>query len=83
MAGLAPASPDSPLASAVLRMRHEPKYHDVTFICNDGVCLSANRALVAARSEYLDILLFGPMRESAQAEVHLPSVSGEDKPLLS
>lgn len=48
-------------------------FRDVTFLCSDGT-VQANRAFLAARSDYFRGLLFGGLQESFLAHVELPQV---------
>lgn len=48
-------------------------FQDVTFVCSDGT-VQANRAFLAARSDYFRGLLFGGLQESSLTEVALPQV---------
>ena len=48
-------------------------FRDVTFVCSDGT-VQANRAFLAARSDYFRGLLFGGLQESGLAQVALPQV---------
>lgn len=48
-------------------------FRDVSFICSDGT-VQANRAFLAARSEYFRGLLFGGLQESSLATVALSQV---------
>jgi len=57
--------------------------HDVTFKTSDGATVSAHRAIVAAGSPVLHIMLYGSMKESSEKEIELPNIdSGTLKRLL-
>lgn len=55
--------PPSALVSDLRRLMIREDMSDVTFIV-EGQEVFANRALLAVRSEYFDVMLFGGMRES-------------------
>ena len=55
------------------RLLYCSSFRDVTFICIDGT-VQANRAFLAARSDYFRALLFGGLQESSLAQVSLPQV---------
>lgn len=57
-----------PVYNAALRLLLEPKYHDVRFVCTDGLRVTCNRAYVAARCEYFDKLLYGELQEGLKAD---------------
>ncbi|CAD7695084.1 unnamed protein product [Ostreobium quekettii] len=66
----------------VARLRDRPDFHDVTFVCQDGVRVRANRALLAARCEFFDRLLYGDLREAKEAVINLRSVSSSSLGLV-
>ncbi|RIA95690.1 concanavalin A-like lectin/glucanase domain-containing protein [Glomus cerebriforme] len=51
------------------------RYSDIEILCEDGVKLYANRALLAARSEIFDGLLYNGMRESFDNKISFPEIS--------
>lgn len=55
------------------RLLYCSSFRDVTFICSDGT-VQANRAFLAARSDYFRGLLFGGLQESNLAQVALSGV---------
>ena len=42
----------------------DAKYCDVTFLCQDGTGVPANRAFLAARCDYFERMLFGELEEA-------------------
>ncbi len=50
------------------------RFWDVAFTCQNGELVHANRAFLAARSEFFRGLLFGGLQESHLAEIALPKV---------
>ena len=46
------------------RLLADPKYHDVTLVCSDGVEIGACRAILASRSDVFDVMLYGSMCEA-------------------
>ncbi|DBA74968.1 TPA: BTB/POZ domain-containing protein 9 [Trebouxia sp. C0004] len=50
------------------------RFWDVVFSCQNGEHVHANRAFLAARSEFFRGLLFGGLQESHLAEIALPKV---------
>eukprot|EP00935_MAST-01C_sp_MAST-1C-sp1_P001099 g1099.t1 len=56
--------------------------HDVTFKCN-GTAITANKSIVAGRSNYFRSMLFGGCSESGQSEIDLVDVNIEAFRLLA
>ncbi|CAI2183567.1 17173_t:CDS:1 [Funneliformis geosporum] len=54
---------------------NNPKYSDIEIHCGDGVKLYGCRALLAARSEIFDGLLYNGMRESFDNKISFPEIS--------
>lgn len=50
------------------------RFWDVAFTCQNGELVHANRAFLAARSEFFRGLLFGGLQETYLAEIALPKV---------
>lgn len=63
------------LLADVAKLRDRTDFHDVTFVCRDGVSVCANRAFIAARSEFFDRLLYGELCESRQSIIQFPHAS--------
>ena len=50
------------------------RFWDVAFTCSNAEVVHANRAFLAARSDFFRGLLFGGLQESCLAEITLPKV---------
>lgn len=70
------------LLESIAGLPNRPEFHDVTFICKDGIRVAANRVFLALRCKYFDRLLFGNLAESNQAEICLPSTSSASLHLI-
>lgn len=66
--------PPSALVNDMKRLMIREEMADVTFLV-EGEEISANRAILAVRSEYFDVMLYGGMRESCRDKV------GDAKPI--
>lgn len=66
-------SPKLQLIQDCSQLLYCSSFRDVTFICCDGT-VQANRAFLAARSDYFRGLLFGGLQESRLAQIALPQV---------
>jgi len=66
---------ESRLLADVAGIKDRPEFHDVAFLCRDGVFVRANRAFIASRSEFFDKLLFGDMKEANESTINFPGVS--------
>ena len=56
----------------------DSRLHDMTFVCQHGVTVTANRAALAAACAFFDVMLYSSgMRETTEREVLLPSTSAE------
>lgn len=53
----------------------DTRRHDVTFVCSDGSKISATRWLLAARSNYFNVMFFGNMLESTAKEIPLKNTT--------
>src|SRR6266542_4568415 len=49
-------------------------YSDIKIICQDELIIYGNRAILAARSNVLDRLLFNGMKESTINEIKFPEI---------
>ncbi|CAG8612949.1 10867_t:CDS:2 [Rhizophagus irregularis] len=56
-------------------MINNPKYSDIEIICEDKKKLYGSRAILAARSEIFDKLLYNGMKESFEKEISLPEIN--------
>jgi hypothetical protein len=54
---------------------NNPRYSDIEILCEDGVKLYGCRALLAARSEIFDGLLYNGMRESFDNKISFPEIT--------
>ncbi|GBB90596.1 hypothetical protein RclHR1_01760020 [Rhizophagus clarus] len=54
---------------------NNPKYSDVEILCEDEKKLNACRAILAARSEVFDRLLYNGMKESYNNQISLPKIN--------
>ena len=53
---------------------NNPKYNDLEIICGDEKKLHGCRAILAARSEVLDRLLYNVMKESYEKKMSFPKI---------
>ncbi|CAG8457908.1 1367_t:CDS:2 [Acaulospora colombiana] len=61
------------LAEDLILLINNPQYGDLKINCEDGV-LHGNRAILAARSDFFDRLLYNGMKESFEEQVSFPDV---------
>src|SRR5436190_12187355 len=54
---------------------NNPKYSDIEILCGDGKKLYGCRAILAARSEVLDGLLYNGMKESYEKQISFPTIN--------
>src|SRR6266480_4490412 len=54
---------------------NNPKYSDVKILCRDEKKLYGCRAILAARSEVLDRLLYNGMKESYENQISFPKIN--------
>ncbi|CAB5188826.1 uncharacterized protein OCT59_000866 [Rhizophagus irregularis] len=54
---------------------NNPKYSDIEIICEDNKRLYASRAILAARSEVFDGLLYNGMKESYENQISFPTIN--------
>ncbi|GBB85566.1 hypothetical protein RclHR1_12060004 [Rhizophagus clarus] len=52
-----------------------PKYSDIEILCEDGKKLYGCRAILAARSEVFDSLLYNGMKESYEKQISFPKIN--------
>ncbi|GBB94046.1 hypothetical protein RclHR1_02280019 [Rhizophagus clarus] len=55
-------------------MIDNPQYSDIEIFCEDGVTLYGSRAVLAARSEVFNGLLFNGMKETFQRQISFPEI---------
>src|SRR3954451_13409159 len=54
---------------------NNPKYSDIEILCGDEEKLHACRAILAARSEVFDRLLYNGMKESYEKQIYFPRIN--------
>src|ERR1044072_8417573 len=54
---------------------NNPKYSDLEILCGDGKKLHSCRAILAARSEVFDRLLYNGMKESYEKQIPFPEIN--------
>src|SRR5438045_9140177 len=54
---------------------NNPKYSDVEILCGDEKKLLGCRAILAARSEVFDSLLYNGMKESYEKQISFPDIN--------
>jgi hypothetical protein len=54
---------------------NNPKYSDLEILCEDEKKLHGSRAILAARSEVFDRLLYNGMKESYENQISLPKIN--------
>ena len=54
---------------------NNPKYSDIEILCGDKKKLYGCRAILAARSEVFDRLLYGGMKESYEKQISFPKIN--------
>src|ERR1051326_4631333 len=54
---------------------NNPKYSDIEILCEDEKKLYGLRAILAARSEVLDRLLYNGMKESYEKQIYFPEIN--------
>ena len=54
---------------------NNPKYSDIEILCEDEKKLHACRAILAARSEVLNSLLYNGMRKSYEKQISFPTIN--------
>ena len=54
---------------------NNPKYSDIEILCGDEEKLHGCRAILAARSEVFDRLLYNGMKESYEKQISFPKIN--------
>src|SRR3954451_19894375 len=54
---------------------NNPKYCDIEILCGNEKKLYGNRAILAARSEVFDGLLYNGMKESYEKQITFPTIN--------
>ena len=57
------------------KLINNPKYSDVEILCEDGKKLSCSKAILAARSEVFDGLLFNGMKETYENRINFSTIN--------
>ncbi|CAI2175249.1 8940_t:CDS:2 [Funneliformis geosporum] len=57
---------------------NNPKYSDIEILCEDEIKLHGCRAVLAARFEVFDSLLYNGMKESYEKKISLPNINSSD-----
>src|SRR3954451_16690098 len=61
---------------------NNPKYSDIEILCEDEVRLYGCRAILAARSEVFDRLLYNGMKESYENQISFPTINSSGMEIL-
>ncbi|GBB85567.1 hypothetical protein RclHR1_12060005 [Rhizophagus clarus] len=61
---------------------NNPKYSDIEILCEDEKKLYGCRAILAARSEFFDSLLYNGMKESHEKQISFPKVNSAGMELI-
>src|SRR5687767_6160349 len=61
---------------------NNPKYSDVEILCGDEKKLHGSRAILAARSEVFDRLLYNGMRESHEKQISFPKINSSGMEII-
>jgi len=63
-------------------LMNDPKYSDLEILCEDEKKLHGCRAILAARSEVFDKLLYNGMRESYENQISFPNISSSTMEII-
>jgi hypothetical protein len=61
---------------------NNPKYSDIEILCKDEKKLYGCRAILAARSEVLEGLLYNGMKESFEGKISFPAIDSSGMKIL-
>ena len=61
---------------------NNPKYSDIEILCGDEKKLHGCRAILAARSEVFDRLLYGRMKESYEKQIFFPKINSSEMKII-
>src|SRR4051812_48051676 len=61
---------------------NNPKYSDIEILCGDEKKLYGCRAILAARSEVFDRLLYNGMKESYETQISFPKVNSAEMEII-
>jgi len=55
----------------------DTRHHDLTIVCADNIEIGTSRAILAARSDMLNTMLYGSMREASSDKINLPEIESD------
>ncbi|RGB22955.1 hypothetical protein C1646_748359 [Rhizophagus diaphanus] len=61
---------------------NNPKYSDITILCKNEKKLYSCRAILAARSEVFDRLLYNGMKESYEDQISFPTINSSEMEII-
>src|SRR6266498_149110 len=61
---------------------NNPKYSDIEILCEDEEKLHSSRAILAARSEVFDRLLYNGMKESHENQISFPKINSSGMEII-
>ncbi|GBC01574.1 hypothetical protein RclHR1_04240004 [Rhizophagus clarus] len=61
---------------------NNPKYSDITILCRDEKNLYGCRAILAARSDVFDGLLYNGMKESYEDQIFFPTINSSEMKII-
>src|SRR5436190_6796448 len=61
---------------------NNPKYSDIEILCEDEKKLYCSRAILAARSEVFDRLLYNGMKESYEKQISFPKINSSGMEII-
>src|SRR5947207_2025775 len=61
---------------------NNPKYSDIEILCEDEEKLYGCRAILAARSEVFDSLLYNGMKESYEKKIYFPEINSSGMEII-
>src|SRR2546421_3177629 len=61
---------------------NNPKYSDIEILCGDEKKLYCCRAILAARSEMFDRLLYNGMKESYEKQISFPEINSTEMEII-
>jgi len=61
---------------------NNPKYNDIEILCEDGKRFCSCRAILAARSEVFDRLLYNGMKESHERQIVFPEINSSGMEII-
>src|SRR6266496_3299154 len=61
---------------------NNPKYSDIEILCEDGKKFYCCRAILAARSEVFDGLLYNGMKESYEKQISFPTINSSGMEII-